>query len=119
MLTAAQPARSSGAKPANRKLNFEEQDIPEEAIRRIGAPTMVVVGDADGVQPEHAIALFKLRGGGDRHAAATGLLGGVPQARLLVLPAASHLGLTAMDAEIARHVTAFLNDEPPRPPTWS
>jgi pimeloyl-ACP methyl ester carboxylesterase len=99
-------------------LNFEEQDIPDDAVRAIEAPTMVIAGDADGVQVEHAVALFKLRGGGDRRAAATGVLGGVPTARLLVLPAASHLGLTAMYAEIARHVTAFLNDEPPRMPTW-
>lgn len=102
-----------------RVLNFEDQDIPDDAVRGIAAPTMVVVGDADGVRPEHAVALFQLRGGGDRSAAAEGVLGGVPAARLLVLPAASHLGLTAMYPEIARHVTAFLDNEPPRPPTWS
>ena len=102
-----------------RRLNYEDQDIPDAVVRGIAAPTMVVVGDADGVRPEHAVALFTLRGGGDRRAAATGTLDGVPQARLLVLPAAGHLGLTAMYPEIARHVTAFLNDEPPRPPTWS
>lgn len=101
-----------------RALNHEDQDIPDAEVRAMAAPTMVVVGDADGVRPEHAVALFTLRGGGDRSAAATGVLGGVPPARLLVLPAAGHLGLTAMYPEIARHVTAFLNDEPPRPPTW-
>ena len=26
---------------------------------------MVIVGDADGVKLEHALAMFKLRGGGD------------------------------------------------------
>ena len=47
---------------------------------------MVIVGDADGVRPEHAVAMFKLRGGGDEEAAATGMLTKVPAARLVILP---------------------------------
>jgi pimeloyl-ACP methyl ester carboxylesterase len=101
-----------------RTLNFEEPDIPDAAVRAIGAPTMIVVGDADGVRPAHAVALFELRGGGDRRAAAAGMITDVPTARLLVLPAASHLGLLGMAEDIARHVTAFLDDAPPPQPAW-
>ena len=43
-------------------------------MRSISAKTMVIVGDADGVTLEHALTMFKLRGGGDEEAAASGVL---------------------------------------------
>lgn len=96
-----------------KKLNFEEQDIPDDQMRAIEAPTMVIIGDADGVRPEHALQMFLLRGGGDVQAAAMGMSVDVPKARLLILPATTHLGLLALDEDIARHVSAFLDDAPP------
>ena len=59
---------------------------------------MVIVGDADGVKPEHAVAMFKLRGGGDEEAAATGMLTKVPAARLVILPATSHIWISGEPA---------------------
>ena len=35
-----------------------------DAIRAIRAPTLIIVGDADVVRLEHAVELFRLRGGG-------------------------------------------------------
>jgi pimeloyl-ACP methyl ester carboxylesterase len=58
---------------------------PEEDIRSIAAPTMIVLGDSDGVRLEHAVELFKLRGGG-----VMGDLAGMPDAQLAVLPGTSH-----------------------------
>jgi hypothetical protein len=55
---------------------------------------MVIVGDADGVKPEHALEMFRLRGGGDEAAASSGTLQTVPAARLVVLPATSHIGIS-------------------------
>ena len=52
-------------------LNSEDQNISDEQMRSISAKTMIIVGDADGVKPEHALAMFKLRGGGDVEAAAS------------------------------------------------
>ena len=43
-------------------LNIEDQNITDAQMRSITAKTMVIVGDADGVKPEHALAMFKLRG---------------------------------------------------------
>jgi pimeloyl-ACP methyl ester carboxylesterase len=97
-------------------LNYAEHDMPEEQVRAIEAPTMVIIGDADGVRPEHAISLFRLRGGGDTNAAAMGLLAEPPKARLMILPAAGHLGLLAMVREIVAEVEAFLSDARPRLP---
>jgi pimeloyl-ACP methyl ester carboxylesterase len=86
-----------------------------DSIRAIRGKTMIIVGDADGVQLEHAVELFKLRGGGDRAAAARGFLPGPPRARLAILPATSHIGLMAEAERIAELATPFLDDRgPPR-----
>src|SRR5690606_35956620 len=42
-------------------LNIDDQDITDAQMRAITAPTMVIVGDADGVKPEHALSMFALR----------------------------------------------------------
>jgi pimeloyl-ACP methyl ester carboxylesterase len=85
-------------------------------MRAISAKTMVIVGDADAVKPEHALAMFKLRGGGDEEAAASGVLHEVPAARLVILPATSHLGIVGKSAVLAPMVSAFLDDVPPTTP---
>ena len=86
---------------------------PEDRIRALGAPTMVVVGDADGEQLVHAVRLFGLRGGGDREAATTGYLAAAPRARLAVLPGTSHVGMMARAQLLVDVVTPFLDDETP------
>ena len=99
-------------------LALEKQDYASsnDAIRAIDDKTMIIVGDADGMQLEHAIELFKLRGGGDRETAARGFLTGAPRARLAILPATSHVGLMAEAGRIAELATPFLDDRgPPRP----
>ena len=58
---------------------------PDHEIRGIGAPTLMVVGDSDGVTREHAVEFFKLRGGG-----AFGDLSGLPSSQLAILPGTSH-----------------------------
>jgi pimeloyl-ACP methyl ester carboxylesterase len=58
---------------------------PEEDIRAIAAPTMIVLGDSDGVRLEHAVEFFRLRGGG-----VMGDLSGLPESQLAVLPGTTH-----------------------------
>jgi pimeloyl-ACP methyl ester carboxylesterase len=55
-------------KDAARMRSF--RDVPDDAVRSVGAPTLIVVGDRDIVRPEHAAELARL----------------IPGARLLVLP---------------------------------
>lgn len=97
-------------------LNINDQQISERQMRAIAAKTMVIVGDADSVILEHALALFRLRGGADDEAAKTGLLQSVPQARLAVLPATSHIGVAGQADVVVPMVTAFLDDAPPVAP---
>ena len=58
---------------------------PEQDIRKIAAPTLIVLGDSDGVRLEHAVELFRLRGGG-----VMGDLAGMPESQLAVLPGTAH-----------------------------
>jgi pimeloyl-ACP methyl ester carboxylesterase len=58
---------------------------PDEQIRAIAAPTLIVLGDSDGITLEHAVEFFKLRGGG-----VMGDLAGMPESQLAVLPGTSH-----------------------------
>jgi pimeloyl-ACP methyl ester carboxylesterase len=97
-------------------LNINDQNISDDEMRSISAKTMVIVGDADGVKLEHALAMFKLRGGGDEEAAASGVLQEVPAARLVVLPAMSHIGLSGESELLVPMVRAFLDDVPPKTP---
>ena len=97
-------------------LNINDQDISDEEMRSISAKTMVIVGDADGVKPEHALAMFELRNGGDEEAAASGVLQKVPAARLVVVPAMSHIGISGQSELLAPMVSAFLDDVPPTTP---
>ncbi len=99
-----------------KRLNADDQDITDEQMRSISAKTMVIVGDADGVTLEHAVAMFKLRGGGDEDAAESGVLNEAPAARLVVLPAMSHVGMSGESELLVPMVSAFLDDVPPRTP---
>jgi pimeloyl-ACP methyl ester carboxylesterase len=71
-----------------KQLDLQPFSWPPEEIRAISAPTMVLIGDSDGTTPEHAVELFRLRGGG-----VFGDLAGLPDARLAVLPGTTHVGL--------------------------
>jgi pimeloyl-ACP methyl ester carboxylesterase len=97
-------------------LNADDQNISDEQMRSISAKTMVIIGDADGVKPEHALAMFELRGGGDEEAAVTGTLQKGPAARLVILPATSHIGISGETAVLVPMVTAFLDDVQPATP---
>jgi pimeloyl-ACP methyl ester carboxylesterase len=97
-------------------LGIDDQNISDAQMRSISAKTMVIAGDADGVKPEHALAMFTLRGGGDEKAAASGVLRQAPAARLVILPATSHIGIFGESAVLAPMVSAFLDDVTPTAP---
>lgn len=92
--------------------------FPDEQVRAIPGKTMVIIGDADGVTLDHAIALFKLRGGGDIAAATQGFMTEAPKARLAILPATSHIGIMSEVPAIVAMVIPFLDDTKPPMPTF-
>jgi pimeloyl-ACP methyl ester carboxylesterase len=62
------------------------RDIPADAIRAIAAPTLLIIGDSDIVQPEHAVEMFRLLGGG-----VAGDIAGLPRSQLAILPGTTHV----------------------------
>jgi pimeloyl-ACP methyl ester carboxylesterase len=83
-------------KDAARMQNFE--DVPDDLVRSVRAPTLIVLGDQDIVKPEHALELTRLIAG----------------ARLLILPGGhgDYLGEAAMTQKRTRYpeLTARLID---------
>ena len=77
-----------------------------EDVAAIGAPTMVVVGDADSVSPAHAVEFFEFLGGGKADAGWDG--SGMPRARLAILPATTHYDIFRSPA-LASAVASFLD----------
>jgi pimeloyl-ACP methyl ester carboxylesterase len=57
----------------------------DDDVRGMTTPMLIVAGDADGVTAEHAVSLFKLRGGGPM-----GDLSGLPESQLAILPGTTH-----------------------------
>ena len=92
-----------------RTMEIQPYGWSEAEVRAIGAPTMIVLGDTDGVGLEHAVEMLRWRGGADPDVAASGFLTEPPRARLAVLPATSHTGVLAQGALIAELVMPFLN----------
>ncbi|MCY1419767.1 hypothetical protein D9M71_353630 [compost metagenome] len=78
-------------KAARRMRDFK--DIPADAIGSIAAPTLVVVGDADVIRPEHAVEMFRF----------------LPHAQLAVLPGTDHMQVTARTGWLVPMISGFLD----------
>ena len=70
-----------------RHLLSKDNDWTED-VAALKAPTLILVGDADGLRLAHAVELFGLLGGGK----ADGDLVGMSSAQLAVLPATTYVG---------------------------
>jgi len=70
-----------------RHLLSEDYDWTE-GVAALTIPTLILVGDADGLRLAHAVEFFGLLGGSK----ADGDMGGLPRASLAVLPATTHVG---------------------------
>jgi len=78
-------------KSVRRMLEFKDWG-PEE-LRKIGAPTMVMIADGDIVRPEHAVEMFRL----------------LPHAQLAVLPGTDHMTLVNRAEWQVSMIKAFLD----------
>jgi pimeloyl-ACP methyl ester carboxylesterase len=92
-----------------KRLDMEPFAWPQEDIRGIAAPTLLIVGDSDAIRLEHAIELFRLLGGG-----VMGDLAGLPKSQLAVLPGTTHFippGSGVLDRAdwLVPMIGAFLN----------
>ena len=96
-----------------KKTQMDQQikDLPDEAIRAITAPTLLIIGDSDLVRPEHAVEMFRLLGGGVFGDTPAGL----PDSQLAMLPGTSHVSLVNRSELLVPMITSFLDAPMPTP----
>lgn len=92
------------------RLDVEMQSWPTAQIQAITAPTLIIMGDSDSVQPEHGVSLFRLRGGG-----VNGDLAGLPNAQLAVLPGTTHISVLMRTDWLIPMTVEFLDGTTPAP----
>jgi pimeloyl-ACP methyl ester carboxylesterase len=76
-------------------------------VKKIQAPIFMVIGDADGIRYEHALELFRAKGGGKM-----GDMGGMSDSRLAILPATTHMGMMERTDWLVPMVNEFLDATP-------
>lgn len=75
-----------------------------EDVQAIAAPTLIIVGDADSVNHEQTLELFRLRGGG-----VIGDFAPLPAAQLAVLPGTAHSAVLSRNDLLIPIVIPFLD----------
>jgi pimeloyl-ACP methyl ester carboxylesterase len=90
-----------------KQLDAQEFAWPEEELRAIAAPTLLVMADSDAMRPEHMVELFRLLGGG-----VPGDLTGLPKSQLAVIPGATHVSLVTERADLLLAVSSAFLDAP-------
>ncbi len=83
-------------------------------VKNIKAPIFMAIGDADGVRYEHALELFRAKGGGKQ-----GDIHGLPKSRLAILPGTTHIGMIQRTDWLIPMINDFLDSElNTAPPTF-
>jgi pimeloyl-ACP methyl ester carboxylesterase len=80
-------------------------------VKNIKAPIFMGLGDADGIKYEHALELFRAKGGGKM-----GDLSGLPKSRLAILPGTTHIGMMVNTKLWLPMVSDFLDADLDAPP---
>ena len=91
------------------KVNALDRDFQgwsADDVRAVRAPTLLINGDSDIIQPEHAVAMFRLLGGG-----APADLTTAPESQLAVLPGTSHVSLLERVEWVGTMILEFLDRE--------
>jgi pimeloyl-ACP methyl ester carboxylesterase len=86
------------------ELDRSGKSWPRDQLAGLQLCTLLIIGDADIVRPEHTVEMFRLLGGG-----VPGDLVGIPRAQLGVLPGTSHEGVLDRVDWLASMIVAFLS----------
>jgi len=85
------------------ELDRTDLSWSEQQLAALPTPTLLVIGDADIVRPEHTVEMFRLLGGG-----VPGDLVGNPPSQLAVLPGTSHTGVLERVDWLASMIVSFI-----------
>jgi pimeloyl-ACP methyl ester carboxylesterase len=83
---------------------MELPEVTPQDVAAIDIPILLIIGDSDIVTPEHAVAMFRLLGGG-----VLGDLVPMPAAQFAVLPGTSHIGVTNRADMLMTMIPPFLD----------
>ncbi|WP_295125116.1 alpha/beta hydrolase [uncultured Chitinophaga sp.] len=92
------------------RIDLKPYDWSKE-VKAIKAPVLMAIGDADGVRYEHALELFRAKGGGKM-----GDLHGLPHSRLAILPGTTHIGMMQRMDVLIPMIMGFLDADLNAPP---
>jgi pimeloyl-ACP methyl ester carboxylesterase len=81
--------------------------VRKERLATLQAPTLLIIGDADVVRPEHTVEMFRILGGG-----VPGDLVELPRAQLAVLPGTSHVGVLDQVDWLSSMILRFVSPLP-------
>ena len=87
-----------------KKFVTTSYDFGADKVKAIRSPTLIITGDGDGVLPEHAVEMYRLRGGGYMID-----FGPIPAAQLAIFPGASHISVMMQTPWILSMITPFLD----------
>lgn len=79
-------------------------DFGADKIKAIKSPTLIIAADGDGVSPEHAVEMYRLRGGGYMID-----FGPIPAAQLAIFPGSSHISVMMQTEWLLSMMTPFLD----------
>jgi pimeloyl-ACP methyl ester carboxylesterase len=88
-----------------KKFVTASYDFGADKIRAIKSPTLIIAGDGDGVTTEHAVEMYKLRGGGYMVD-----FGPIPAAQLAIFPGSSHISVMMQTQWLISMITPFLDN---------
>jgi pimeloyl-ACP methyl ester carboxylesterase len=103
--TAPDPAGWANLVTKMKVLDADLLQWTPQQIRALAAPTMLVLADSDIIQPEHAVQMFRLLGGG-----VAGDLTGMPACRLAILPGTTHTSIPQRADWLAPMIDEFLDE---------
>ena len=86
-------------------LLMDFEGWPAADIQSITAPTLLILGDADLVRPEHALEMFRLLGG----ARPDGGMAGLPSAQMAILPGVTHFTILTRTDLLLPIIPPFLD----------
>lgn len=79
-------------------------DFGADKIKAIKSPTLIIAGDGDGVTAEHAVEMYRLRGGGYMVD-----FGPTPAAQLALFPGSSHISVMMETNWLVSMIIPFLD----------
>jgi len=108
--TGAAPNREGWTSLVSKTGDLLRQDYDWSSdVAAIKSPTLIVIGDADSVRPDHALEIYKLRGGGPVILTPDGRMGEQPASQLAVLPGTTHFDIVGRTDLLLPIIPTFLD----------